>query len=207
MWSGRRLIGLAGVFGCLTLVGCGGEDDVGAPTLDTATTTGTTGPTGITGTTGTTGDTGSTGTTGVTGSTGAVEVDLEQYPACTLVTLDELVETTGMDWNNSLQPPRSPDQPSCVWDSDTDPAEQAHLQISVVPRSDFELCTISPTAERIRGLGDRAVIDVETHRLCVLSGDRYLSIFLSFFPERDDYVEVATAIAELALPRLDEVPA
>ena len=139
-----------------------------------------------------TGTTGATATTGVTGSTGAVEVDLEQYPACALVTLDELAEATGLDWINSLQPPPSPDQPSCVWEGDTDPAEQAHLQISVVPRSGFELCTTSPTAERIRGLGDRAVIDVETRRLCVLSGDHYLSIFLSFFAERDDYVEVAT---------------
>jgi hypothetical protein len=43
-------------------------------------------------------------------------------------------------------------------------------------------------------------------RLCVLSGSRYLSIFTSFFPERNDYREVVIAIAEAALPPIDEVP-
>ena len=43
-------------------------------------------------------------------------------------------------------------------------------------------------------------------RLCVLSGSRHLSFFTSFFPERNDYREVVIAIAEAALPRIDEVP-
>ena len=171
--------------------------------------------TGTTGTTGATGGTGGTGETSATGPTvGAPEpppttvpttVDLAQYPACALVTLEELDDITGMSWVNGQQSPPSPDQPSCTWDSDSDPGERGHLQISVVPRGQFEVCTIGPTAEPVRGLGDRAVLDETGRRLCVLSGSRYLSIFTSFFPERNDYRDVVIAIAEAALPRIDEV--
>jgi hypothetical protein len=133
-------------------------------------------------------------------------VDLGQYPACGLVTFEELEAITGMPWVNGPQSPPSLDQPACTWESDSDPQEEGHLQISVVPRSAFEVCTINPTAEPVRGLGDRAVLDGSTRRLCVLSGSRYLSIFTSFLPERDDYRAVVIAIAEAALPRLDEVP-
>lgn len=213
MRSGRRLVGLSGAFVCLAFVACGGDDGSGSGSTPDTGTTGVTDTTAVTGTTGTTGVTGVSGVTGTTEPTGptgppvttGVVVDLEQYPACALVTLEELAQETGTVWVNGPQAPPSPDQPFCSWDSDSDPSERAHLQISVVPRSGFVSCTISPSAEAIRGLGDRAVIDVPTRRMCVLSGDRYLSISLSFFPERNDYVEVATAIAERALPRLGDV--
>ncbi len=208
MRHGRPLAGTLALVIGLALVSCDGGDDGPEEATDGAGVTGTSGPTGasadVTGATGLSGPT--VGAPEPPPSTEPAEIDLARYPSCALVTVEELDEITGMTWVNGPQPPASPDQPSCIWDSDNDPNEQGHLQISVVPRSGFETCTIGPTAEPVPGLGDRAVLDETIRRLCVLSGRRYLSIFTSFFPERNDYREVVIAIAEAALPRLDEVP-
>jgi len=194
----------AGLVAALMLAACTGDSVEDGATPGTGATTSATSATGPTAATGPSADTGPTGVT-LPGHTG-VDVDLGAYPACGLITPDELGELTAMDWVNTEQPPASPDQPFCSWDSSLDPNERARLQISVVPRSEFGTCTLSPTAEKLPGLGDRAVIDLQARRLCVLSGDRYLSIFLTFFPEREDYRTVVIAVAEVTLPRIDEVP-